>query len=348
VDALTDVLTRCAREAADRGASDLHLVCGLPPIAKVAGEMEVIPGPVTDREALAGAAAGLFPGRDLREAPCRALSLPGIGRFRVTGWLAGGNPQLSLRLVPSCPPTPGELGLPAALTRAARAGSGLVLLAGPAGSGRSSTMHALLSWLNDTKRWLIVSIEDPVECEHPSRQSAFVQLDLGADSPDLPTAISGALRHAPDCIAIGEMSDPVSSRAALEAAASGILVIACLYAHTAAQALARMIEAHRAGKQHSARELLADSLAAVFAQRLLPTICGSRTLAGELLLGTAPVRALIREGKLAQLATVVETSGAEGMQSLDSQVRALFEEDKISFSTALTHSTDRSALESLL
>lgn len=346
--ALNDTVLQCLREAAARGASDLHLISLLPPTARVAGRLEVIPGPVMDHAMLEEVARSLFPERDLKEAPCRVLPLPGGGRVRATAWLAGGVPQVTFRLAPTRPKKPHELGLPATLIRAARGGRGLILLAGPAGSGRSSSMHAILEHLNNTKRWLIVTIEDPVEWEHTPGSSAFVQVDLGADSTGPTAAIRGALRHCPDCIAIGDLADTASRRAALEAASSGALVIACLYAHTSAQALARMIEAHPIGEQRAAQGLLADCLTAVFVQRLLPTVTGGRTLAGELLLGTGPVRALVREGKLSQLPTVVETSAAEGMQSLDAQVRALFEEGKISYSTAVTHATDRAVIDSLL
>jgi twitching motility protein PilT len=306
-----------ARMAHD-GASDLLLLVGEPPAFRVngrvirsaaepldAGDIEdmVLPG-------LHATAARAYRESGIADA---AIKRPGLGRFRVHLHRERGRPAATIRLLPARVPRFETLGLPAGVARLATLPHGLVLIGGATGSGKSTTLAALVNEINRQQARHIVTVEDPIEYEHANQQSVIQQIEIGIDAPDFPTALRGVLRQAPDVIVVGEMRDAETMRMALAAGETGHLVLTTVHATDVSSALARMTDSFPAERQPTIRQEIAAALSAVLVQTLLPASNGGRVPAAELLMVGYGARQHIRRGALHHLhqeATITRKSGS--------------------------------------
>jgi twitching motility protein PilT len=269
-------------------------------------------------------------------------------RLRGSAFHQRGELALALRMIPSEIPTFEVLGLPPIAEWLARLPRGLVLLTGPTGSGKSTTLASIISRINDTRALHILTIEDPVEYVHEHNLSAVNQREIGLDSPSFERALRSALREDPDVLLVGEMRDLESIQLALTLAETGHLVFSTLHTNDAAQAIDRIIDVFPAFRQEQIRVQLAASLGAVIAQRLVPRIGGGMVAAFEVLVANHPVRNLIREGKTNQLLNVITTSQQDGMCTLESSLVDLIQADAVTYEDALSISAHPKELERLL
>lgn len=328
------------RRAADRGASDLHLVAGQPPRLRIDGELAVAADEPLDPERLAASCLALLEPRQ-RE----AFERTGAADFAAEGWGAGrvrfnlfrhrAGVAVCIRLIPARVPALVDLALPSAVAGWVDLQHGLVLVTGPTGSGKSTTLAALVRALLEQRAAHVLTIEDPIEAVHSSQRGLINQRELGRDAVSFAEALRQALRQDPDAILVGEMRDPETIRAALTLAETGHLVMSTLHSRTAAQAPRRIIDSFPVSEHAAIRAQLAEVLQGVLAQTLLPRVDGGRVLACELMLATAAVRSLIRDDKMHQLQSQIESGQARsGMRSLMQSIASLRREGAISATTA--------------
>lgn len=311
------------RQARDQNASDLLLAVGTPPVIRVDGGLIVLPGDALEAEESARLASALVPGERRVElardgAVDFSFKISGLGRFRCNIHRERGHWAAAVRLLALRPPTVAELNLPPEIEVLAELRHGLVLVTGPSGSGKSSTIAAILSELTSRRRCHVITIEDPIEYEHPRGGSVVEQVEIGRDAQSFATALRSSLRQDPDVLVIGEMRDPDTIALALTAAETGHLVFSTLHTGDATQAINRVIDGHPAGDAHFVRTQLAVSLAAVVTQQLLPRVDRrGRVPAVEVVVADDAIRNLIRKGQLEHLLAQVGVSREKGMRSLD-------------------------------
>jgi twitching motility protein PilT len=319
--------------AVERQASDLHLSAGLPPILRTHGCLQPL-----DLPALAGEQVQALVRPLLAEPQRRAWAQgqevdaacpwPGLGRLRINAFEHQRGPGAALRLIPEHIPTLAGLGAPPLLADLVLRPRGLLLVTGATGSGKSSTLAAMLAHLNATVSRHVLTIEDPIEFIHPPGRCLIHQRELGTHTVGFGPALRAALREDPDVIMLGELRDLETIRLALTAAETGHLVLATLHTASAAQAVDRLVDVFPSGDKELIRSMLADSLLAVVSQVLVPGPSGRRA-AHELLLATPAVRHLIRENKVAQLYSVMQTGAAHGMQTLDQSLAQLVRQGQV-------------------
>lgn len=264
-----------------------------------------------------------------------AFSWQDNARMRGNAFRQRGSPALALRMIPMQIPSVEELGLPQAVATLGDLARGFVLVTGPTGSGKSTTLAAIIDRVNSTRDVHLLTIEDPIEYLHHHKRSIVNQREVGIDSPTFQQALRASLREDPDVLLIGEMRDLESIQIALTMAETGHLVFATLHTYDAPQAIDRIVDVFPAERKDLIRMQLAGSLAAVVAQRLVPKIDGGRVAALEVLIANSASRALIREGKTHQLRNVITTSQREGMQTLESNLIELIKSKTISYESAL-------------
>jgi twitching motility protein PilT len=269
-------------------------------------------------------------------------------RLRGSAFYQKGQLALALRMIPSEIPTFEELGLPPIAEWLARLPRGLVLLTGPTGSGKSTTLASIIARINETRELHILTIEDPVEYVHDHGLSAVNQREIGVDSPSFERALRSALREDPDVLLVGEMRDLESIQLALTLAETGHLVFSTLHTNDASQAIDRIIDVFPAFRQEQIRVQLSACLGAVIAQRLVPRIGGGMVAAFEILIANNPVRNLIREGKTNQLLNIITTNQQEGMCTLEANLADLIGAEVITYDDALAISAHPKELERLL
>ena len=326
----------------DQGGSDLLLSAGSAPRIRVDGKLRPIEGLsiLTGDEIDKIARPLLNPEQEsiFAEYMDVDFSFSWLDKARLRGSLftQRGQPALALRIIPAGIPSFEELGLPAAAEWLANLPRGFVLVTGPTGSGKSTTLASIINRINETRSLHILTIEDPVEYVHNHKQSAVSQREVGIDSPSFDRALRSALREDPDVLLIGEMRDIESIQIALTMAETGHLVFGTLHTNDAPQAIDRIIDVFPAWRQEQTRVQLAASLAAVVAQRLVPKIDGGMVAAFEVLIATNPVRNLIRENRSNQLQNVMMTNSREGMQTLEKSLVQLITQGTISYEDALT------------
>lgn len=325
---MVDILT-IAREAVERRASDIHLTVEAPPTLRIDGRLAPLAIPSLKGEDTQAILRELIPAehverfRDVGEADF-SWSVAGLSRFRVNAYRQRGSVGLALRLIPPRPLGAAELGLPEAVMAMAKRPRGLVLVTGPTGSGKSTTLAALIDQINREQSCHIVTLEDPIEYLHRHEKSIINQRELGADTMSFAAGLRAALRQDPDVIMVGEMRDTETMGIALTAAETGHLVLATLHTGDATGAIDRIIDGFPPNQQEQIRVQLAGALEGVVAQRLLRRRDGTgRVAAMEILLVTGAARNLIREGKTHQLISVVQTGGKFGMQTMDMALRKL-------------------------
>ncbi len=338
-------LERLVGLAVDRGASDLHLAEGKAPIARVDGRLvalEVFDG--SGEEAL----AELFAGDADRGSRDDARPLAGR-RVRIHTYRTGGEKCGALRILPNAPPELGRLELPASVADLASLTSGLVLVCGPTGSGKSTTLAALAIARLGRRPGLLVGLEEPVEYLLPEPRGSLVrQRHVGRDVPDFATGLRDALREDPDVILVGEMRDAESIELAVTAAETGHLVLASLHARSAAGAIDRILDGARREHRDQIRASLAQSLRAVIAQQLLPRRGGGRVVAAEVLRGTTTVAHAIREGRTSSMTSAMQSGAREGMVPLDRTLADLVRRGVLDPEIARDHATDPRTFESYL
>jgi len=341
---LDQLLTLAAR----RGASDLLLIAGAPVTLRITGGL-VAAGPPLGAEESRNLLLPLLSqaqGHELQRAKSVDLcfSREGIGRFRANIHHQRGTIAGSIRLLPEKVPTLESLHLPATLRRFAEARQGLVLITGPTGCGKSSTLAALIDLINTNRRDHVVTIEDPIEFVHGNRQSVVEQIEIGTDAPDFAGSLRSILRQNPDVILVGEMRDPETIATVLTAAETGHLVLSTLHTNDTSQAVSRILDSFPAGNQPQIRQQLSLALLAVVAQQLVPSASGARYPAVEILMASTGVRNLIRKGEDHQLYTALSTGRAEGMIAMEQSLAELVRSGRITRETALAHGFRSEAL----
>jgi twitching motility protein PilT len=323
------------------GGSDLLLSAGSPPRIRVDGKLRPIEGVanLTGERIDEIGQPLLTDGQRMIFAEQLdvdfAFSWGDKARIRGSIFTARGQTALALRVIPSRIPSFEELGLPYAANWVAEQPRGFVLVTGPTGSGKSTTLASIVNQINEDRACHILTIEDPVEYVHTHKTSAVSQREVGLDSPSFDRALRSALREDPDVLLIGEMRDIDSIQIALTMAETGHLVFATLHTNDAPQAIDRIIDVFPAWRQEQTRVQLAASLCAVVAQRLVPRIGGGMVAAFEVLIATHPVRNLIREGRSNQLQNVMFTNQKEGMQTLENSLAKLIVDDVVTYEDAM-------------
>jgi twitching motility protein PilT len=341
---VTSSLEALLARAAALQASDIHVRQGEAAFARVDGKLTLLEAGAHDIRELVGAA---FEGASARSSVDWALSSPSAGRLRLHTFLTGGLPALAVRLLPAEIPTLSALGIPNELRDLASLPNGLVLLTGPAGSGKSTTAAALCQELVRKRSVMLLTLEDPVEYTFDTRHTNSIvrQRQIGLDVPDFASGLRDALREDPDVLLVGEMRDAESIGLALTAAETGHLVFATLHSRSAASAIDRIIDAYPAARQQQLRVQLSESLRAVIAQRLLPHARGSgRALALEVLRRNSAVANLIREGKTPQLTSAMQSSRKEGMVLLERSLADLCRSGNIEERHAFAAANDQDSL----
>jgi twitching motility protein PilT len=323
------VLVTLLQATVNSGASDLHITVGRPPTARRDGTLVSFENvKVLDNEDTERMVMSLLEDRQLEELRDLlqvdfSFGISGLGRFRANAFHQRNSLALALRVVPFRVRSLEELGAPRSATTLLNKPYGIVLVVGPTGSGKSTTLAAMVDRINETKPLHILTIEDPVEYLHHHKMAMVNQREVGTDAISFEHGLRSALREDPDVILLGEMRDLESIQIALSLAETGHLVFATLHTNDASQALDRMVDVFPSDKRDQIQTMLAGSLQGVISQRLLPAISGGRVAAYEVLMGTEAVRNLVREGKSRQLRNVVATGGPDGMQTIEMDMARL-------------------------
>src|SRR4051812_38161025 len=324
------------------GATDLILTVGAPPLMRLNGDLQPINGdePLTTEDTesmLAGILSGQ--GREPFTETSRELDFSFTwrekARIRGNAYRQRGNIGVALRLIPHEIPSFEWLGVPEAVQHWSSLRRGLVFVTGPTGGGKSTTLAAMIDWINKNRRVHIITIEDPIEYVHDHALSAVDQREVGDDTDSFSDALRSALREDPDVLLVGEMRDLESIRFALTIAETGHLVFATLHTNDVAQALDRIVDVFPSEQQPQIRVQLANTLSGICYQRLMPRTDGGLTAAYEVMVATTAVRNLVREGKTNQLRNVLVTGQSEGMQTLEMSLSQLVQEGVISYEEAL-------------
>jgi len=341
-------------EVVKRNASDLHLCVGMPPMFRIDGALVPAEGlaPLTgeDLTALVYSVMDDVQKEDLvkdKEVDF-SFAFGDLARFRANAFHQKGNLGMALRLIPNKIPTLTELGMPNILQKFADIPRGLVLVTGPTGSGKSTTLAAMVDKINTEKSVHIITIEDPIEYTHNHKKSLIDQREVHYDTRSFAAALRSALREDPDVVLIGEMRDLETISAAITIAETGHLVFATLHTNTAAQSLDRIIDVFPPFQQQQVRIQLSNIMQAVVSQRLIPTIGGGRIAAAEIMVVTPAVRNIIREGKTHQLDAVIQTSADQGMIQMDKSLANLVSAGSITAEEAHGYCIDPQEFDRLL
>lgn len=335
-------------------ASDLHLQVGLPPMLRIDGSLTEVPGVAPlDEESVEKLVFAILD-QDQQQILMKdkefdfSFAFGDLGRFRVNAFHERGNLAAALRLIPNEIKTLAELGMPQVVNNFSSYPRGLVLVTGPTGSGKSTTLAALIDQINTDKSHHIITIEDPIEFTHKSKKSVVVQREVHYDTYSFSAALRSSLRQDPDVVLIGEMRDLETISAAITIAETGHLVFATLHTNSAAQSIDRMIDVFPPHQQPQIRAQLANILMAICSQRLVPMIGGGRAVAAEILVATPAVRNIIREGKTHQLDAVIQTGGDQGMQSMDKTLVSLVQAGQVTYDEARNFAVDLSEFDRMM
>ncbi|HEY3172927.1 MAG TPA: type IV pilus twitching motility protein PilT [Thermoanaerobaculia bacterium] len=336
-----------------RNGSDLHLSVGSPPVLRIDGDLERIRYRALNEGDFYNLVGPIAPPRIWAQYGETgdvdfAYQMGGEARFRVNLFRQERGSGAVFRLIPARVPTVEELQLPGPVADLASAGRGLVLVTGPTGSGKSTTLAAILDRVNRRFARHVVTIEDPIEFVHVNDRSIFTQREIGPDVSNFAEGVKAAIREDPDCLLVGEMRDLETMRMALTAAETGLLVFATLHTNSAAKAVDRIIDAFPASEQEQIRVVLAESLKAVVAQQLLKKTGTGRIPAFEILLGSSALSNAIREGKTAQINNQIQTGRSRGMVSMDQSLAELVRRGDVTAETALERAFDRESFRSIL
>lgn len=335
-------------------ASDLHLQVSLPPMLRIDGSLVPVSGTDPLTEEMVESLVFAILDDDQKQILLKdkefdfSFAFGDIGRFRVNAFHERGNIAAALRLIPNEILTIEQLGLPEVVGKFSEYPRGLVLVTGPTGSGKSTTLAALLDKINTGKACHIITIEDPIEFTHKSKKSVVVQREVHYDTFSFSAALRSSLRQDPDVVLIGEMRDLETIASAITIAETGHLVFATLHTNSAAQSIDRIIDVFPPHQQPQIRSQLSNILMAICSQRLVPSIGGGRVAAAEVLVATPAVRNIIREGKTHQLEAVIQTGAEFGMQSMDKTLVSLIHAGTITYDEARNFAVDLDELDRLM
>lgn len=335
-------------------ASDLHIQVGIPPMLRIDGALTPVTGLNPLDESQVEALVFAILEQDQRQILEKdkefdfSFAFGTLGRFRVNAFHEKGNIAASLRLIPNEIKNVQELGLPNVITTFADYPRGLVLITGPTGSGKSTTLAALVDKINSERAHHIITIEDPIEFTHHSKKSVVVQREVHYDTYSFSAALRSSLRQDPDVVLIGEMRDLETISAAITIAETGHLVFATLHTNSAAQSIDRMIDVFPPHQQPQIRSQLSNILMAICSQRLVPAIGGGRVAATEILLANSAVRNIIREGKSHQIDAVIQTSADAGMQTMDRTLVNLIQSGIITYDNGREYAVNLIEFERLM
>lgn len=326
----------------DKNASDVHLTVGLPPTFRIDGQLvSLIEDKLTPDDTLDLVKQALDEKRlnKLNEDGeiDFSYSIPSVGRFRVNVFRQRGTYAMVLRIIPLDIPSMNELGIPPVVNELSRLPRGLILVTGPTGSGKTTTLASIINKINTERRCHIITLEDPLEYLHKHKKSIVNQREIGSDTHSFANGLRGALREDPDVILVGEMRDLETISIAITAAETGHLVLSTLHTNGAAKTIDRIVDVFPPYQQQQIRVQLSAVIEAVISQQLLPKATGSgRVAAHEIMLATPAIRNLIREGKNHQIDTSIQTSGALGMQTMDTSLINLYKRGLITKETAIS------------
>ena len=339
----TPSLDQLLHTAAGRGASDVLLIAGAPAMLRVTGNLTPGAGAVLEADDVRSLVLPLLEPAQLEELQKRksvdlSFVRENLGRFRVNIHHQRGTLAASIRLLPSRIPSLESLHLPLSLAKLAERRQGLVLVTGPTGCGKSSTLAALIDIVNTKRAAHVVTIEDPVEYQHANRSAIIEQIEVGRDTPDFAVTLRSIMRQTPDVILVGEMRDAETIATALTAAETGHLVFSTLHTNDAIQSMSRILDSVPAGNQPQIRQQLSLAMAAVVAQQLVPGVEGvNRWPAVEIMIATDAVRALIRKGDDHQLRSQISVGRADGMTTMEQSLADLVRTGRITQETAYAH-----------
>lgn len=341
-------------EVVKKKASDLHLQVGLAPMLRIDGSLTPLYGAGPLSEEIVESLVYSLLDDDQKQILLRdkefdfSFAFGNLGRFRVNAFHERGNLVAAMRLINNEIKSIEQLGLPPVVAKFADYPRGLVLITGPTGSGKSSTLAALVDKINTERSAHIITVEDPIEYTHQSKKSVVAQREVHYDTYSFSTALRSALREDPDVVLIGEMRDLETIAAAITIAETGHLVLATLHTNSASQSIDRMIDVFPPHQQPQVRAQLGNILMAICSQRLIPALGGGRVLASEVMIATPAVRNIIREGKNYQLEAVIQTGAEFGMQSMDRTLVNLIHNGSISYDEARNYAVDIDELDRLM
>jgi len=316
-------------------ASDLHLSAGLPPMIRVDGDVRRINVPPLEHKEVHSLVYDIMNDKQRKDyeeflETDFSFAIPGLARFRVNAFNQNRGAGAVFRTIPSKVLSMEELGCPDTFKEITHAVRGLILVTGPTGSGKSTTLAAMLDYVNDNDYGHILTIEDPIEFVHQSKKCLVNQREVHRDTLGFAEALRSALRQDPDIILVGEMRDLETIRLAMTAAETGHLVFGTLHTSSAAKTVNRIIDVFPAGEKPMVRSMLSESIRAVISQALLKKVGGGRVAAHEVMIGTPAIRNLIREDKVAQMYSAIQTGQSIGMQTLDQNLQELVRKGVVS------------------
>lgn len=339
------------RLVVEEKGSDLHMSVGSPPVIRIHGKMVRTKLPPIDREKMRHLLFGILNDEQREKLDTSweldfSIQVPNLCRFRANIFFQKDGPAGVFRVIPTHIPTLADLHMPQILTDIARKHKGLVLVTGPTGNGKSTTLAAMIDLINNERHEHIITIEDPIEFSHNHKNCIVNQREVGQNTKSFSAALRSALREDPDIILVGELRDLETIQMALTAAETGHLVFGTLHTSSAYKTIDRVIDVFPPHQQEQIRVQLGETLQAVVAQQLIPTVSGDgRVCALEILINSSAIANLIREGKTYQIFSVLQTSKQQGMQTMDQSLKDLMKHKKISYDEALKRATDKKSFE---
>ncbi|MBN0145554.1 type IV pilus twitching motility protein PilT [Pseudomonas aeruginosa] len=346
-------ITELLAFSAKQGASDLHLSAGLPPMIRVDGDVRRINLPPLEHKQVHALIYDIMNDKQRKDfeeflETDFSFEVPGVARFRVNAFNQNRGAGAVFRTIPSKVLTMEELGMGEVFKRVSDVPRGLVLVTGPTGSGKSTTLAAMLDYLNNTKYHHILTIEDPIEFVHESKKCLVNQREVHRDTLGFSEALRSALREDPDIILVGEMRDLETIRLALTAAETGHLVFGTLHTTSAAKTIDRVVDVFPAEEKAMVRSMLSESLQSVISQTLIKKIGGGRVAAHEIMIGTPAIRNLIRKGEVHELKPLMKRSTEQGMQTFDQALYQLYTQGEITYEDALAHADSANDLRLMI
>ncbi len=343
-------ITELLKFSANESASDVHISSGEPPIMRIHGEMRMVDMPALDREDVHTFLYEIFSDqqRKIFEETHEidfSIDLKDVARFRVNAFVQNRGESIVFRNIPTKIPTFEELNLPPILADITRKPKGLVLVTGPTGSGKSTTLAALVDLINNERKEHILTIEDPIEFVHTTKNCLISQRELGPHTHSFGNALKAALREDPDVILVGEMRDLETIALAITAAETGHLVFGTLHTSSAPKTIDRIIDVFPPEQQAQIRTMFSESINAVISQALLKKKGGGRVAAHEIMIGTSAVRNLIREGKTAQLTSSIQTGKQYGMKTLDNSIISLYKDGVVNKEDVIQYMSNTTLLD---
>ena len=332
-------ITELLSFSVQQGASDLHITAGMPPVIRVDGDIRRIKLPALEQKQVQTLIYDIMNDKIRKDFEDKfeadfSFEVPGLARFRVNAFNQNRGAAAVFRTIPSKVLTMDDLGMGKVFQDLSLQARGLVLVTGPTGSGKSTTLAAMVDYVNEVRSDHILTIEDPIEFVHESKKCLVNQREVHRDTQSFANALRSALREDPDVILVGEMRDLETIRLALTAAETGHLVFGTLHTTSAAKTIDRIIDVFPAAEKDMVRSMLSESLQGVISQTLLKKVSGGRVAAHEIMMGTPAIRNLIREDKVAQMYSAIQTGASHGMKTLDQSLTELVQKGLISRETA--------------